>query len=136
MPNRALIYLFPFILTILEWLLRKGLQTDSSEFVAPTIAAAALGLLISLTGIRRKDDAVSKMTLSLLGAIDMELTPKRQRILVEIVWIVFFFSLVIWVGCLVFECRPAANPWRVSPFWWSMGSYFVAVIFSELKEIV
>jgi hypothetical protein len=136
MSNRILIYAFPFFLALMEWLLRISLRVDSKEFVGPTIAAAALGLLLPLTGIKNRDFALSEPTRRQIEALKAVIVPKRERILVDIVWIVILTSLATWGACLVFACKPDINPLHVSPFYYALGTYFLAVIFSEIREAI
>jgi hypothetical protein len=134
--NRLLIYTFPFLLLVMEWLLRISLQVDSKEFVAPTIAAAALGLLLPLTGRKKRYFQLKKVTRVQLEALKVDLVPRSERILIEIVWIAVLVSLIVWASCLVFACKPDDNPVRIAPVYYGLVSYFVAVVFSEIKEIV
>jgi hypothetical protein len=134
MPNRALIYAFPFFLLLMEWLLRVSLTVNSQEFVAPTIAAAGLGLLIPLTGFKRREVKIPDDTKRQIDALGWVLVPKRERHLIDFVWLAVLVALGGWASCLVFACKPQANPMRVAPFWYAMAVYFLAVIFSELKE--
>jgi hypothetical protein len=120
----------------MEWLQRISLQVDSKEFVPPTIAAAALGLLLPLTGRKRRHFHLKKVTQVQVEALKVDLVLRSERILIEIVWIVVLLSLVVWASCLVFACKPDVNPIRIVPVYYGLVSYFVAVIFSEIKEIV
>jgi hypothetical protein len=134
MSNRVLIYTFPFFLALMEWLLRTSLRVESKEFVGPTIAAAALGLLLPLTGLKNHEFALSDSTRRQVDALKAVIVPKRERILVDIVWIVILGSLATWGACLVFACKPDSNPLHVSPIYYALGTYFLAVIFSEIRE--
>jgi hypothetical protein len=136
MSNRVLIYTFPFFLLVMEWLLRISLQIDSREFVGPTIAAAALGLLLPLTGLKNREFALSEGTKRQIEALNAVIVPKRERILVDIVWLTILLSLAVWGGCLVFACKPEQNPIKVSPVYYGLASYFIAVIFSEIRESI
>jgi hypothetical protein len=134
MVNRVLIYTFPFFLLVMEWLLRVSMQIDSREFVGPTIAAAALGLLLPLTAFKNRDDELSADTKAELDALKGEFVPRREKRLVEIVWLSIIVCLAVWGCCLVFACKPEHNPINISPVYYSLASYFVAVIFSEIRE--
>ena len=136
MSNRVLIYTFPFFLLVMEWLLRVSLAIDSREFVGPTIAAAALGLLLPLTGLKNREFALSDRTKRQIEALNAVVVPKRERILIDIVWLTILGSLVIWGCCLVFACKPDHNPTKISPVYYGLGSYFIAVIFSEIREAI
>jgi hypothetical protein len=136
MSNRILIYTFPFFLIAMEWLLRISLRVDSREFVGPTIAAAALGLLLPLTGLKNREFALSDGVKRQIEALKAEIVPKRDRILIDIVWLTILASLAIWGGCLVFACKPEQNPLNISPVYYGLVSYFVAVIFSEIREAI
>jgi hypothetical protein len=136
MSNRALIYTFPFFLVLMEWLLRTSLRVDSREFVGPTIAAAALGLLLPLTGLKNREFALSDKTRRQIDALKAVIVPKRERILIDVVWLTILASLATWGCCLVFACKPEQNPIKVPPIYYSLVSYFVAVIFCEIKEAI
>lgn len=50
MTPRLLVWLFPFLMVIFDYLLRSGLQDpEDLSFVGPTPGAAAMGMLLPLT---------------------------------------------------------------------------------------
>lgn len=120
----------------MEWLLRASLQVNSAEFVAPTIAAAGLGLLLPLTGQKNRESSLPELLRAQVAALKLEFIPKRERILIQIVWIFVFVSLAVWACCLVFACKPQQNPLNVAPVFYGLGNYFLAVLFAEVKEVV
>jgi hypothetical protein len=136
MSQRVLIYLFPFILALMEWLLRHGIQVNSAEFLAPTIASAALGLLIPLTGIKNRTFALDETTRRQIESLKAVIVPKRERLMINVVWIIILLSLALWGCCLVFTCKPESNPIKLSPLWYASAAYFIALICSEIREAV
>jgi hypothetical protein len=136
MSNRVLIYTFPFFLLVMEWLLRVSLAIDSRDFIGPTIAAAALGLLLPLTGLKNREFALSDGTKRQIKALNAVVVPKRERLLGDIIWLTILGSLTIWGCCLVFACKPEHNPIKVSPVYYALANYFIAVIFSEIREAI
>jgi hypothetical protein len=52
MTPRLLIWLFPFLMVIFEFLLRSGMRDPAAfDFVGPTLGAAALGMMLPLTRV-------------------------------------------------------------------------------------
>jgi hypothetical protein len=132
MLNRVLIYAFPFILLVIEWVLRVSLVIDSREFVGPTIAAAALGLLLPLTGLKQREHSEdAKRFLSTVNAV---LVPKWEQRLIQVVWLFILATLALWACCVVFAFKPERNLTGLSPVYCAMAAYFVAVIASEIRE--
>jgi hypothetical protein len=71
----------PFLL-LMEWLLRISMKTNSREFfVAPTIASAALGLLVVLTSPKSRQFPLSQATERRLEVLKIDPVLKRARIL-------------------------------------------------------
>jgi hypothetical protein len=136
MLNRILIYTFPFFLLAMEWLLRISLAIDSRDFIPPTIVAAALGLLLPLTGYKNREFALSDSTKRQIEALHAVVVPKRERRLIDIVWLTILISLAVWGCCLVFACKPEHNPIKLSPVYYGLATYFIAVIFSEIREAI
>nr|WP_315395756.1 hypothetical protein [uncultured Duganella sp.] len=53
MELRILTWLFPWLMSVLEFLLRASAgQPDAWEFIGPTVGAAALGMMLPLTQTR------------------------------------------------------------------------------------
>lgn len=118
----------------MEWLLRISMQIDSRKFVAPTVASAALGLLLPLTAPKSRELPLSEETRKQLDALKIDPVPRRERILADIVWLIVILSLGAWASCLVFACKPTQNPLNVTPIYYALATHFVAVIFSEIRE--
>ena len=136
MSNRVLIYTFPFFLVLMEWLLRVAVTVNSKEFIAPTIAAAGLGLLLPLTAPKNRAMALSETTLRELEATRVVIIPKRERVLIDVVWVLIFLALGAWAVCLVFACKPDADTLKLPHVLYGFVNYGLGVLCSEIKEFV
>ena len=90
MGLRILTWLFPWLMSVLEFLLRASAgQSDAWEFIGPTIGGAALGLMLPLTRarvIKREQPPVQRKN-SEIGWLDHTADSWAQSI-----------NILVWIG--------------------------------------
>ncbi len=98
---RAWIYLGPILLAVLEWLVRVLLNVgDPKEFIGPTIAAAAIALILPLTVLR---------TLKTKGGGYAQVLEAEANF---VFWLSFLiaFMVILWAVDLCLALKPESLP--------------------------
>jgi hypothetical protein len=134
MANRVLIYGFPLFLWFMEWLLRLPLQNGPTDFLAPTIAAAGLGLLLPLTAQSDWQAELKKVTVREIGILKLVVKKMgHERLFIESVWVGILVSVAAWAICVVTTCRPELLPFKWPHIYSAVGIYTLAVALGEIK---
>jgi hypothetical protein len=126
-------YSFVFFLIFLEWLVRTLSGIDSQEFVGPTLAAAASGVLVPLTTTRSKLSGLPASTQQqMTQQAGFHVTSDVERALAGIVLFFVFALTFCWAFYLV--CKKLNGPLGVTPIELGALSYLVACFIAEVKE--
>ncbi len=130
---RLWIYLGPIFLAILEFLIRSGLKVDEpTEFIGPTIASAAIALVLPLTVVR---------TLKNLGSGYVQVNQAEARF---VFWMSFAIATmaILWVIDLFLALKPDSlqaisgllTRLKIGPLGLCIPVYFVGIALTEFRE--
>ncbi|WP_041674949.1 hypothetical protein [Ramlibacter tataouinensis] len=133
---RLLAYLIPFILIAIEYGLRFALKTDTAGFVGPTLATAAVGLLVPALALKSRSAALSpefQQELIKLKATVRSSTDERLAALSLLLLLIF---IAAWVWTLILAERNDAVTifYFDRPVFIGLSCYMVSVVVAELKE--
>ncbi|MGN2254304.1 hypothetical protein ACFWZ4_13070 [Frateuria sp. GZRe12] len=123
-------YGFPLLLIAFEWGLRRVLQIDSSGFIGPTLAAAALSFLVPLT--RPKITTISQ------DGSTFQLLNERDQQLIPVVWLTVLAGLFAWAASCYFSIKLNSETFYLLPVHVAIGLaiYFISVVLVAIKEAV
>lgn len=98
MINRIFTIGFPLYLILFELLLRSFSGTDTSSFIGPTIAAAGLSILISLTEIKeyKNEDKLKQTVKDEIKKYGLSLINKKELIFERVLWFLVLVGLIVW----------------------------------------
>jgi len=121
-------YGFPLILIAFEWGIRQGLQIDSSGFIGPTLAAAALSFLVPLTKPKIIDFSDAGRKQILVNARDQQFIP--------FVWIAVLVGIFAWSASCYFSIKSTVPFFNLMPIHLAigLGIYFISIILVAAKE--
>ena len=127
----VLIYGFPLMLVVFQWGLLFLLKVDTSAFIGPSFAAAALTFLIPLTRPKKLEVNVPRRS-------NVVVTSKADHQFIPIVWTLVLLSLFGWsTTCYLSEVnRVAQILGRPAHIVIGAGMYLVAVAMVIVKERV
>lgn len=125
-----LIYGFPLLLIVFEWGLRNVMQIDSSGFIGPTLAAAALSFLVPLAKPKQIDLTQRGRKHVLVNARDQQLIP--------LVWLVILAGLFAWSASCYFSVKGEVLSIHSVPIHIAigLGVYFTSLILVAVKEAI
>lgn len=136
--ERLFVYFFPAFLIALEWFMRSAFALDTELFVGPILASVGLSFLIPLT-IPKKSDPhkLSKEAQEELERLHLTFIPKRERIFMQLCWLLMLIFIISWVSALYLSTIPGQYWWRF-PISYYPGIFncFAGIIMSELKELL
>jgi hypothetical protein len=130
---RLWIYLGPLFLALLEFLVRAALKVgDPTEFIGPTIAAAAIALLLPLTVLR---------TLKNLDDGYVQFNRAEVRF---VFWMSFAIvtMVIVWVMDLLLALKPDSlqalsgllSRMKIGPIGLCIPVYFAGIALTEFRE--
>lgn len=124
----VLTYGFPLILIGFEWGLRQLMEVDSSQFIGPTLAAAALSFLIPLTRPKRV-----KLSDENLGYVAVN---ARDQHFIPVVWLFVLVGLFAWSASCYFSANTSQIVIFSLPIYTAigLGAYFASLILVMIKE--
>lgn len=141
---RFLMYLFPFILSGLEWMTRHDLNpTDNSEFIGPTLAAAALGLAIPLISPTENPKLLMELDPSVIALLQnkpIKIRDPREEKLISTMWVIIMVGIVFWDVSLHLALGkdvlmfPHEVLWFSTSTWIGIFLYAVILLCTEVKE--
>jgi len=131
--SRISSYSFPFFLIGLEWVIRSRIadssQVDTHEFLAPTLAAVAISILIPCTSLRKRTIRLADPTIVVIS--------KREEVYASTMWLMILALTSVWAYTLRLSCLHVSYGFfRHDTLFYGLISYFVAIIFSELREVL
>lgn len=133
---RFLAYAMPFILVAIETCLRTALNTDTSGFVGPTLATAAVGVLLPSLAPKSKSSALSQELQAELQKLKVSVRSKADERMIVIALLFLFLFIAAWVWALVLAERKVAHLFLGfdAPIWIGFICYFAGIIIAEIKE--
>jgi len=142
MIRRIVVYGFPVVFVVLEFLVRGVLQTEQS-FIAPTLASAGIGQLFPLVALKNRSALLSAKTRAEMKSKGFDQpSSKADRIVTGLAWNAIFLLTIVWAILLYFSIKSPSGP-EIQLFGsktktWSIGlvTYFVGVVLAEIKEWV
>lgn len=128
--HSILIYGFPLILVGFEWGLRHLLKTDSIGFIGPTLAAAALTILVPLTRPKKTGLRSGSSKNVVVNAYDQQLIP--------FIWLVVLASLFAWSAACYYSLQQTSIAAISMPTHIAIGliCYFVSLLLVAVKEAI
>jgi len=134
MVRKILLYGFPIYLYGLEFLLKTFASVVSGSVAGPTLAGAGMGFLLPLTELKKVQVDPKLLALLAPGTI---VYSKKDKILSDIVWVVFFISLLVWMYSIYLTIRavnPAGGAPMNVPLIMGCAVFFASIILAEIKE--
>lgn len=139
MIRRIVVYGFPLIFVLAEYLLRNVFHSDARGFIAPTLASVGIGQLFPLIALKDRTSLLpAKARQALKGK---RLVSNADKFVTDIAWILIFLFTFLWSVLLYLSINNAANPadpvllgYKTVDF--GLVTYFVGVILAEVKEWV
>jgi hypothetical protein len=130
-------YSFPFFLVGIEWVIRNMMgatdqpnHVDSHEFLAPTLAAVGISILIPCTSLRKRTIPLPDPTLSNFVVIS-----KREELYVTTMWVMILALTFVWANTLRLSCLHRSDGFfGHDTLFFGLISYFVAIFLSEIRE--
>jgi hypothetical protein len=135
MFQKILLYGLPIYLYCLELFLRTVAAVGSESLLGPTLAGAGIGFLLPLTDL--KTVQVPQAVESELARLKAKVFSKRDKQLVDCIWVAFFISLVAWMYSVFLTFPPAqtsSTPSQLLPLLVGCGVFVLSIILSEIKE--
>lgn len=135
---RIAAYIFPFLLVGIEYVLRTALNSDTAEFIGPTLTAAAAALLVPELALKSKMESLSP-------DLQKELSKRRVSIrdpIDEALSVVCLLILLAFIGLWTWTVVLAEHKDQVTLFSFHRPivvgflSYLAAVVVAEIKEAV
>jgi hypothetical protein len=129
-------YGFPVILIVFELGIRLTMKVDTSTFIGPTLASAALCFLAPLT----KPKEISGVAMS--NSSGEHITIKKiDNEFIGFTWLLIFVALFAWAACCVFSNQePNLNLFTFYDhevkvhFFIGIVAYFVSLAMTGIKE--
>lgn len=136
MSKRILIYVLPFLLLFLEWMLRTAFAVDAHTFAGPTVAAAGLGLLLPVIIPKPINFGLPLKVQKLLTDKNCEILTKSARLLTDIAFVAVFLCIGLWAYSLFLSWKsPEQIWWRLPCYMYpACINYGLAIILTEIKE--
>jgi hypothetical protein len=135
MIHSILVYGFPCIIILLEWILRKALQMDAYGFIGPTLAGMGIGITLPLTRPENKLMRLHSSTQKVLEREGLVAFSLREWRWTEAAWLTVFGLLGGWCLCFYLSATGGQSGQSLH---WSTGmgiiNYLVAVVFSISKK--
>ncbi|MHC8327494.1 hypothetical protein [Pseudomonas sp. LB1P83] len=128
----------PFILLTIEYCLKSALNTDTLDFVGPTLATAAVGLLIPCLSPKSRPSALSPDIVAELKRL--KVSPRSNVddafVVIAILLILCFISAWTFSLVLVGKKTPFLILGYDAPIWIGFACYFAGVVIAEIKEAI
>jgi hypothetical protein len=134
MFKKVLIYGLPVYLYGLESLMKALASIKADSVAGPTLAGAALSLLVPLTEF--KTVPLSGSAVKQLDALGADAHLRKDKNFIDFIWLFFFVSLGAWVLCIYLTLRPPQGLRNSANLSLMIGCiiYLSAVALAELKE--
>lgn len=135
--HTVLVYGFPLLLLLFEWGLRAGLKVDASGFMGPTLAAAALSVLLPLTKpVVRKLDGFDSLSLGNHFSSSVVLTSRFDINFIAFIWVLFLLTLFGWAAACYFSLVSPNDTTLYFATHNTIGgcAYMVSVVMTSIKE--
>jgi hypothetical protein len=138
MIRRIIVYGFPFVFVLAEYVLRLLQHSEPGAFMGPTLASVGIGQLLPLVTLKDRTFMMSKSQRKDLAGYT--LVTKADETVVQMAWMFILLFTLLWVVLLYvsFQRPPDANDvlFGHGTFYYGLATYFIAVILSEVKDWV
>jgi len=126
----------PFILVAIETCLRTALNTDTSGFVGPTLATAAVGVLLPSLAPKSRSSSLSPELQVELQNLKVSVRSKIDETMIVVSLLFLFSFIAAWVWALVLAERKVSHIFLGfdAPIWIGFVCYFAGIIIAEIKE--
>ena len=142
LSERAVIYIFPLFLLLIEVFFRFAFETDTQSFIGPTLASFGIGLVLPLTIYSKPHNlTLNNLPPSLIQKLtsgEITIITAREKIFVNICWIMIICFTALWMWSLVLATKYSNLLWLSLPAHYYPGliNYLLGFVFSEVKELI
>ncbi|MCP4373229.1 MAG: hypothetical protein GY797_34760 [Deltaproteobacteria bacterium] len=135
---KILIYGFPVILMIIEFILRASLALDTQIFIGPTLASVGIGFVIPLVAPKEKNFGLTDKKIKEYQTKGIVLRSTRDETFIHFVLILIFVFTISWMSSLYLSSQFPKMTWLTVPAYMYPGflNYFGGVLLSVVKGVI
>ena len=131
MIRRVMLFIFPFLFVLAEYVIRQVENAEAGSFIGPTLASVGIGQLFPLVVVKEHSMLVppdKQAEFTMVNKLDKKVS--------EVAWVSIIICSLIWFVLLCVSLRREHNDvlFGHSTFYYGLGTYFFAVVLSEVKD--
>jgi hypothetical protein len=115
---------------------KRWVNADALGFIPATLASAGIGQLFPVVVLRDKTKLLSARVRAQLEQMGLSAASQADMIVVSVGWVAIIVLTVVWAALIYFSITTEALILGVKTLYIGIGTYFVGVFLSEVKERV